>query len=225
MSSPLLRSGSLLLKTASASFSLGLLTSAAFTKAKDDPKEGKDTRLSVLVHRGLCHTFPSMIIHCDGRPIAARPAVPVRDDSEARTRQESNTRSVVQQLASGSIVGLLLGLSLRIVSRALVFTAGAGIIFLQVCSPHLHPDSTSVSVLSPASARGRKSKHCWITFLIDPQWLSLHGFRIVPNEWIREKLRCSPRGIRWMFEENAPFKLSMAGTMALAAAGKLPDDE
>lgn len=133
MHSPLFRSGSLLLKTASASLTLGLLTSAAFTRTSSHDRGGKrdNTRLLLLLRRGVHYTFPSLIVHCHARPQSAHTSVVTAGEDHEHNQTRENP--AIQQLASGSIVGLFLGLSLRAVSRALVFAVGVSIILFQVC--------------------------------------------------------------------------------------------
>ncbi|KAI5292640.1 hypothetical protein KEM55_007659 [Ascosphaera atra] len=95
-----------------------------------------------------------------------------------------NSRTV-KQLTTGSIAGLCVGVTLRIFSRALAFSVGAGILFFQ--------------------------------------WLASKGYHIFPSRWLEKKIHGVK--LRHILDENAPFKLSMASTVLLAAFGELDAEE
>ncbi|KAI5289484.1 hypothetical protein KEM52_000774 [Ascosphaera acerosa] len=105
------------------------------------------------------------------------------------------------------MAGLWLGLTLRIFSRALAFSVGAGILFFQPAG----------QCLEETAAVGS------LTRLHAAQWLAHEGYHVFPTRWLRRKIR----GVRVgrILEENAPFKLSMASTVLLAAFGEFQPDE
>ena len=88
----------------------------------------------------LLRSHPSSVIRCDYGPSSiAQPAqqswaYQAQSSEQGPLSRYGISAATARQISLGSVLGLLVGLGLRIFSRPLAFTIGLGILAVEVCS-------------------------------------------------------------------------------------------